>query len=245
MFNLRAEFEICVVVLLFAWSIFGILICMKEKFWIWAVFFISIGAYVPLLIGGWKHPVEINIPTYSLFAIITAMMFFSAKAQGFTGWRLPLGWFIGNISMIGIAFIFLKGWTFNLGPQEIIILYGLAVVFGAWITLAQIQNKWNPRILFLGAILIDIASFYPLVKQYLLPHEPPTAWMLAGWFLAMVGPVISMIFVEKIIAKLYTKKEKYREFYQKEKNIVGIFEESGASMENAILYLITFFMMLH
>jgi hypothetical protein len=188
-------------------------IAAKEKFWIWAVFCISVGAYMPLLVGGWKHPIEINVVTYSLFAIVTAMMFCSAKIQGFAGWRLPLGWCIGNIFMLGMAFVFLKGWTFNLGLQESIVMYGLAVVFGAWIAAAQIQNKWNPRILFLGAILIDIASFYPLAKQYFLPHESPTTWMLAGWFLAMMGPIVSMIFVEKIITKLTTKKELYKEIY--------------------------------
>ncbi|MFA6106041.1 MAG: hypothetical protein WC725_05635 [Patescibacteria group bacterium] len=104
----------------------------QDKFWIWLVFFISIGAYVPLLIGGWKHPVEINIATYSLFAIITAMMFYAAKIQGFNGWRLPLGWCIGNILMLGMAFVFLDGWTFNIGSQEIIALYGLAVVLSRW-----------------------------------------------------------------------------------------------------------------
>lgn len=219
-------------------------VIVNEKFWIWAVFFISVGAYIPLLVGGWKHPIEINVATYSLFAIITAIMFCSAKIQGFPGWRLPLGWCIGNILMLVLAFAFLKGWTFNLGLQESIIMYGLAIVFGAWVATAQIQSKWNPRILFLGAILVDIASFYPLAKQYFLPHESPTVWMLAGWFLAMMGPIVSMIFVEKVIAKLVTKKEQYKEFYQKEKNIPRIFEESGASIENVILYFITLLMMI-
>ena len=217
---------------------------MKEKIWIWVVFFVSIGAYAPLLIGGWKHPIEINIATYSLFFIITAMMFYSAKVQGFVGWRLPLGWCIGNFLMLGMAFVFLKGWTFNIGAQEIIALYGLAIVFGAWITMAQIQNKWNPRILFLGAILIDIASFYPLVKQYLLPHEAPTTWMLIGWFMALLGPILSMIFVEKIFTKIFMKRDEYKELYQKEKSITLIIEESGASLENAILYFITFLTMI-
>jgi len=92
--------------------------------------------------------------------------------------------------------------------------------------------------------LIDIASFYPLVKQYLMPHESPTVWMLVGWFMALLGPVFSMIFVEKILSKLVIKREQYKELYQKEKNILLILEESGASLENAILYLATFLMMI-
>jgi hypothetical protein len=146
----------------------------------WGVFLLSAGAYIPLAIGGWQHPEEINVASYSLWLILASMLLYSSRAQGFAGWRMPLGFLIGNASMLLLAFA-IGGYTFNLGKAETIILYGIiSMVVCATIRFTQGHAGDIPRILFLGGVAADVLSFYPQLKQYLGPHDAPTSWMLIG-----------------------------------------------------------------
>lgn len=194
----------------------------------WVVFAFSAGAYIPLAIGGWQHPEEINVASYSLWLILASMLLYSSRAQDFAGWRMPLGFVLGNGSMLVLAFA-LGEYTFNLGTAETIVLYGLIATISAWVAVGQTTGKWNPRILFLGSVAADILSFYPQLKQYLEPHDEPTYWMLFGWSLWIVGAFINVALVERMCQKLYTRA----------KHPLLVLEESAFSLENGLFMIIT------
>ncbi|MBI5004498.1 hypothetical protein HZC00_05405 [Candidatus Kaiserbacteria bacterium] len=106
-----------------------------------------------------------------------------------------------------------------------------------------ITGKWNPRILFLGSVMVDVLSFYPQVKQYLLPHDPPTNWLLLGWGMMLAGAIVNIVFVEGFFPKLWMSRTKYWTTFKKNKNLSSIFEESALSLENSILMIGTIFVM--
>jgi len=168
---------------------------MLKKISFFAVIALSAGGYIPILIGGFIQPSEVNLATYELWTIIVSLMLYSSIQQK-QEWILPFAWAIGNISTIVILFAFPRKWMFNLGDAESVALYGIVIVVGTWATVGGITKHWNPRILFLGSVAVDVASFYPVIKQYLLPHALPTEFLLLGgrcsfwalsstWFLSM------------------------------------------------------------
>src|SRR5258708_38193003 len=124
--------------------------------WSWVVLFFVVLGYVPLAIGGWQHPKEMNIAVYSLWVILASMMTYSTKKQGFS-WKMPLGWTLGNVFMVIFAFL-RGGCTFNLGPAEAAALYGIVVTLAVWIAVGTVTKKGSPRILLLGSIAADIAT---------------------------------------------------------------------------------------
>lgn len=194
------------------------------------VLFLSAGAYLPLAIGGWFHPEEINVAAYSLWLMLSWMLLYSSFKQDFSGWSLPLGFVCGNTFMLGMAFRF-GGYTFNLGPAEVIILYGLVGTVVVWVTVGKTTGRWNPRILFLGGVTADIISFYPQVKQYLGVQEAPTYWMILGWVMWIAGAAINVIFVERFFHKARLAKT------MREK--LAVLEESAFSIENGFFMIVT------
>ena len=135
------------------------------------------------------------------------------------------------------------GYTFNLGPTEIIIFYGIVTTLCVWVSVGMATEKWNPNILYFGGIFADVLSFYPQLKQYLLPHERPTVWMIIGWALFGLGSILNVFFVEHLQKKLLLCQADYTSIYGKEKNLLKIFEESAFSIENTVLISITILVM--
>ena len=200
----------------------------NQRLYSWVVFFFSAGAYVPLAIGGWQHPEEINVASYSLWLILASILLYSSRAQDFAGWRMPLGFVLGNGSMLVLA-LCLGEYTFNLGPAETIVLYGLITTISIWVAVGQTTGKWDPRILFLGGVAADILSFYPQLKQYLEPHDAPTSWMLLGWGMWIIGAFVNVALVERMVQKLRNKS----------KHPLLILEESAFSLENGLFMIVT------
>ncbi|MFA6254305.1 MAG: hypothetical protein WC640_03635 [Candidatus Paceibacterota bacterium] len=215
---------------------------LTQRFWAWVVLAVSAGAYVPLAVGGWQHPEEINVASYSLWFILASMLLYSSRAQGFTGWRMPLGFVVGNGSMLMLGFC-RREYTFNLGSAETMVLYGLIATTSTWVAVGQTTGKWNPRILFLGGVAADILSFYPQLKQYLMPHDAPTSWMIIGWCLWVLGASINVVLVEQLFTKLRMKKEAYEKLYTKPKRPLLIIEESMFSLENGLFMIVTVLVM--
>jgi len=160
------------------------------------VFLLSLGAYAPLAYGALIHPEELNIATYSVWSIIAIMITYAKVAQRESGWELPAGFILGNIGMIGLAF-WMDEYTFNLGPAETVVFYGIVTTLATWAAIGQVKKTWDPRIIFWGGILSDVASFYPQVKQYLLPHDDPTIWLFMGWIMWILAVLISLLKVEQ------------------------------------------------
>jgi len=216
----------------------------NTNFWSWIVFVICVGAYVPIVIGGIRHHGEINMAGWVLWAIISCMMLYSSHSEGFVGWRLALGFLVGNISMI-ILGLSVGGYTFNLGPAEMIGLYGIVTVLSFWVAVGTITKKWSNHILVVGTVATDLLSFYPQLKQYLLPHESPTALMLVGWSLFALGTFVNFVFVEQLFVKLTADEMTYRKLFErKNKNLLSIFEESAYSIENCAAVTITILVMI-
>lgn len=216
---------------------------MSQKIWFFIVFILSAGGYVPVIIGGLQHPAEINVATYSLWLVITGTMFYAMRLMRQDGWIMPLGWFFGNGCMLVTAF-FLDGSTFNLTATETSALYGLVLTIVVWGTVWKVTKKSEPRILLLGTILSDIGSFYPQLKQYLLPHENPTDWMLLGWGMFLAGALCNLVFVEKMFTKLRMEPVQYMQVYKEPKRTLLIFEKSVLSAENIILITVTILVMI-
>ena len=181
------------------------------------------GASVPLLIGGWQHPIEINLAAYTLWIMLAAMLAYSMWAQHQPTWRMMLGFLLGNVSMVTLGLV-RGGYTFNLGTSELIVLFGMVLTVVVWLTARQITSSSNPRILLLGGVTIDVITYYPLFKQYLMQHEPPTAWLKLGWCMQLTGITINLFVVERIVQKI-----RYRE-----KPMPTILEETAFSLECCI-----------
>jgi len=209
----------------------------------WVAFVFSVGGYIPLAIGVYRHPVELNIATFSLWAILSALMTYSAVKMKFPGWRMQFGWLIGNIGMLCVA-AHLQRFTFNLDPAETIALYGIIITVGVWLTVGKVTGKLNDHILFIGVVATDVLSYYPQFKQYLLPHESPTIWLMCGWAMFFLGAICNIVWVDEMFKKLFTPRQVYpARFGGNEKNVLAIFESSAISFENAILIATTIFIM--
>jgi hypothetical protein len=215
----------------------------QNNFWQWVVFMLGAGGYIPLIIGGIQHPAEINVATYSLWLILCSMIAYSSWKQKFAGWFMPFGWVIGQAGIIMTA-LYIGGYTFNLGTEEMIVFYGIIITISLWGIIGQQTGKWNPRILFLGSVFADILSFYPQIKQYLLPHDSPTIWLVIGWSMFIADTIVNLIFVEKLPQKLTTPKERYEIKYGEEKQTLRLLESSLLSLENMILVSATLALML-
>lgn len=208
-----------------------------QNSWGWVVFGLALGGYLPVAIGGWRHPVEINLASYSIWFIITGMMLYSSRSKGFSGWRMPFGFLFGNVALLTLGLV-RRGSTFNLGPAEIIGLYGVIIVLVAWVSVGTLTKRWNARILYYGAIATDMISYYPQFKQYLLPHELPSRLMIVGWGLWLLMGFANIIVVESFIGKLVTPKAAYERVYGKPKKLGLIVEESAFSLENALFIFV-------
>lgn len=206
------------------------------------VFLFSVSGYVPITVGGWQHPSEINIASYGIWLLIAALLLYSSWKQRFAGLLMPMGFCVGNFWMclLGVGY---GGYTFNLGPAETVALYGIIGTISSWAVVGQTTGKWSPRILYLGGILAEALSYYPQWKQYLLPHDSPTRWMIAGWYLSMTGVVINVVLVEQLFKKLLMTSEQYELRYSKTKHLALIIEESAFSIENCVLGNFTIFLM--
>jgi hypothetical protein len=204
----------------------------RKDFWSWFVLLLSAGAYIPLGVGGWQHPSEINAASYGSWLILSAMLLYSSRSQGFAGWRMPLGFLIGNASLLVLGLL-RECSTFNLGQAESIVLFGIIATLSIWVAVGGMTKTWNPRILFLGGIAADVFSFYPQLKQYLEPHEKPTEWMLLGWCMWILGAMINVAFVERLPTKLYARTTP---------PLLAL-EESGFSLENGFFMLVTVLVM--
>ncbi len=206
------------------------------------VFAFSIGGYVPLSIGGWQHPSEMNLAAYGIWLIIAALLVYSSWKQGFAGLLLPFGFCVGNSWMLALG-LWRGGYTFNLGQAEAFALYGLVLTLSLWAAVGTKTGTWSPRILYLGAISAEAISYYPQWKQYLVSHERPTWWLLAGWCISMTGVLVNIVFVEGLPGKFMMTDERYWHLHPKEKRLLPIFEESAFSIENLTLGSFTIFLM--
>lgn len=205
---------------------------MSQKIWNWVVFALSCGGYVAIAVGGWQHPVELNIATYSLWAMLSTTLFISMYLQKHEGWHLPLSWIFGSVGLVALA-VFLPESTFNLGPSEAIMLYGLVTVISVWVIIGQTTKRWSHRFLFWGSIAVDICSFYPQIKQYVLPHEEPTIWLLSGWSFFLISVLINLILLGRSFFK-HPKRGRQR---------LLVLEESFLSIENFVLLAVTIIIM--
>src|SRR5262245_33990023 len=95
----------------------------RQEVWGWIVFALSVWAYLPVAIGGWRHPVEINLASYGVWLLIAGVLLYSYRSQGLLGWRLPFGFVIGNVAMLMLGLV-RGGYSFNLGWAETIGLGG-------------------------------------------------------------------------------------------------------------------------
>lgn len=215
----------------------------SQKVWPWVVFLLSCGGYVPLSIGAYLHPAELNMSTYSLWAILSVLMTYSAVQQKYPGWMMQFGWLVGNVLMLSVA-CYMQQFIFNLGMSETIALYGIILVVGVWVTIGKMTGKMDPRILFLGTVFVDMLSFYPQLKQYLLPHEAPTMWLLFGWVMFLFGTFCNLIWVERLFLKLLTPNGTYETRFGETKRVIAIIETSALSIENLILLALTLWIMM-
>src|SRR5271170_403603 len=103
-----------------------------KKFWSWTVFILGVVAYVPIMIGGWHHPKEINLASFSMWLIISGMLLYSSHSQEFAGWRIALGFVVGNASLFILGLI-RGGYTFNIGSTETVALYGVIGTLSIWV----------------------------------------------------------------------------------------------------------------
>jgi hypothetical protein len=117
----------------------------------WAVPAINAAAYVPIAVGAWHHPQELNLASYCAWLMLCSLVAYSSLAQGFAGWRMPLAFAAGNAAVIAMA-VSHGGATFNLGLAETTVLYGLLATVSTWATVGHVTGKWSPRILFLGSV---------------------------------------------------------------------------------------------
>ncbi|MES2223482.1 MAG: hypothetical protein V4469_00955 [Patescibacteria group bacterium] len=162
------------------------------------------------------------------------MLLISSRAQGHAGWKLLTGFAIGNFSMLIFGFC-LTGTTFNLGDAEKVVLYGLTTTIVTWVAWSGFKKKGNPRILFLGGIATDVLSYYPQVKQYLLPHDPPSLWLITGWSMWIAAAAITLFNVEKLFLKIKLAP----------KDRLKFIEESAYTLENIFFMVVTVIIMTH
>lgn len=175
----------------------------RENFWnAVSVFFVTV-AYLPIIIGGWIHPAEINIATYGLWTMLFIL-------YGYSSWKLKkpdlplvLCCIVGDllVTVLGLA----AGGAFVLGKVEGVGIIGLALTVGSFLVYGMIR-KLDDRIIAWGVIVTDVVSFYPMAKQYLwMKHEPMSAFGLAGWWCFLLGALAMLFGSQRFVEKIVTR----------------------------------------
>ncbi len=205
---------------------------VTDKFWCRWVMILAALAYVAIAIGGYFHRSELNVASYSVWLILSAMMAYPSKKQKLPSYYMVMVWVIGNASLVVFS-LALGGFTYNLDAAGTIAFYGIVSTFAVWGAVAAVTKKFNSFILFYGVILTDMASFYPQLKQYYQPHEQATPWMYAGWSLWIVAATIQLIHVDKFIANWRAKSA----------SRLKLLQTSATSLENGVMLIVTTFMM--
>jgi hypothetical protein len=203
-----------------------------NKFWYQLVMAIAALGYICIAIGGYFHRSELNIASYSVWLVLSAMMAYSSKKQNLSSFHMVMSWVIGNAALIVFS-LAIGDYTYNLDAGGTIAFYGVISTFAVWGAAASITKKFNSWILFYGVIMTDCASFYPQLKQYYYPHEQATPWMYAGWILWVVAAAIQLVHVDKFIANWRAKTA----------SRLKLLETSATSLENGIMLIITTIMM--
>jgi hypothetical protein len=211
---------------------------LKTKFFGWLVFGVGLGAYIPLIIGGWQHPSETNIACFIIWIMLAGMFSYSAYVQKYDGWRINLAFLFGNITVVVIA-LMRGGYTFNLGPSEMISLYGIVGTLCLWVVIGVTTKKWSADVLYLGGIIADILSFYPILKQYLERHERATTLGVIAWSMFGIAAFLNFTCVEQLFRRLRLNRPAYAIMFQEEKSLIKIFKNSAFSLENFSLIVIT------
>ncbi len=163
-------------------------------------FLLNGGAYVPLAIGAYMHPAELNLPSYLLWLLLTATMLYAQRKGGDPGWSMTLAFMLGNVVMVCLA-PFSPGYTFDIGMHEGIGIFGMAATVLIYALCGGTSKTRNPRILYRGMIAVDVSAYYPFLKQYVGPHEPATWWFILGCMLFFLGAVTNLIKVEGFFVK--------------------------------------------
>jgi hypothetical protein len=162
---------------------------------------------------------------------MASMLLFSELWGRNPGWRISCAFVIGDIGLILLG-LFHGGYTFNLGLSEIVVLYGIIITIGSFVTYGFITKRVEEYILYFGGVAVDLISFYPQAKQYLLPgHDRLSVMSLCGWIGWMIGITISIIFVEEFFRRLRMPAALYQEVYGEEKNRLKICSSSLFSVE--------------
>ncbi|HEX7724563.1 MAG TPA: hypothetical protein VF438_02395 [Candidatus Paceibacterota bacterium] len=209
----------------------------------WIVFATGLGAYVPLIVGGWSNPSETNIACFGIWVVLSVTLCFCQRVQKYDGWRIQVAFAIGNIIVVFVA-LARGGYTFNIGAQETIALYGFAIIVCLWAAIGAATKKWNADILYLGTITVDFVSFYPILKQFLEPHQSASVWGITGWIMFGLAALINFAFVEQLFKRLFTNAEDYEKIFEEPKSNVKIWKASAFSLENFTLIVITVTLMI-
>jgi hypothetical protein len=195
----------------------------------WFVFLLSSMAYAPLMYGIYLHPEEGNLASYSVWLLLSGALLYSSCKLNYAGWPMSCGWFVGIILTLGFM-VWRGGYTYNLDANETRRFYGICLALILWILYGFKTGMWKPRALYLGCVFVDVISFYPLIKQYTLPHEAPTKYMVLAYGMWLLGAVVNVLWVERMPQRLLAAvrsgaswKERWR-----------ILEESLLSLENTM-----------
>ena len=199
----------------------------------WSVFALTLLAYIPLGLGSWNKPAEFNMPSFLAWVLLAGQFLFATHSQGFDGWRMPFGYFIGNIGVV-IVMLYRGGYTMNLTFTEHILFGGTILVGTIWFICYQRSKKSNPRILYFGNILVDMISFYPQIKQFAGVHDPVSLKTLLGWAMFLLIAVINVFVVERFMKKIAMKDREYEFAFNRKKRVMSILEESLFSIEQSI-----------
>ncbi len=205
---------------------------IRKDAWGWTVFVLTLAAYVPMIWGSATNPEENNIISWVLWAVLAALFLYSSLDQGFSGWRLPLAFLVGNIAMVATAVI--CGGYYKLDSKELIVLIGVVGSVAIWKINQVWTGKEESRILFYGCMAADMVCFYPMAKYWVAEAtQRASLGTIVGWELCLVGILINMLKVEKFLDKLRMPARLYETTYPKEgkKRIFRIIEGSLFSLE--------------
>ena len=206
---------------------------MSQQAWAWRAFSVSALAYLPLVVGALLEPDQINVSSWGLWVVLAGLFTWSAWAQGHESWRMALGYFLGNITIVLLA-LYQGGYTLNLGLGEVTVIFTLVVTTGFWGTHGLITRKQKPAILYFGCIAADVLSFYPQIKQYWGPNDTP--WLaLGGWLIIILGVGINLFLAEEFLKKVRMPSGEYERTYGKARQWCDIIQESAFSLDQFVL----------
>lgn len=203
----------------------------SQKQWGRVVCFFTLGMYIPLFIGGVVQPDKLNIASFGIWTFLSLVFAYLSKVLGHRGWRMAMGYFGGNIAIVGLAF-YQGGYTANLEASESTALFGVVGTICAWIIYGLRTGTWPPRVLYLGFVLAEALSFYPFIKQFWGPSEFVGNWTYLAWVMGVIGPALNLLLVERLHARLRIESGKRR-----------IVEGSLYSLENFLAALLVTILM--